>query len=91
MTFITKLESKVRMKFWKKIFSALRTNMKMIFVSEYFSREVFEDIGIKLKKNQFEVIHNPIDINRFRFKQRNVEQRKKILSIRTFASRRFGS
>ena len=86
-----KLESKVRMKFWRKIFSALRTNMKMIFVSEYFSREVFEDIGIKLKKSQFEVIHNPIDINRFKFKERNVEQRKKILSIRTFASRKYAN
>ena len=86
-----KLESKVRIKFWKKIFSALKTNMKMIFVSEYFSREVFEDIGIKLKKSQFEVIHNPIDINRFKFKERDVEQRKKVLSIRTFASRKYAN
>ena len=86
-----KLESKLRMKFWKKIFSSLKENMKMIFVSEYFSKEVFADIGIKLKKNQYEVIHNPIDTNRFSFKKRDIELRKKILSIRTFASRKYAN
>jgi len=86
-----RLESKDRMKFWREIFSSLNSNMKMVFVSKYFAKEVFDDIGIKLKKNQFEVIHNPIDTERFTFKERDLEQRKKILSIRTFASRKYAN
>ena len=44
-----------------------------------------------MKKSQYEVIHNPIDTNRFSFKKRDIELRKKILSIRTFASRKYAN
>ena len=41
--------------------------MRMVFVSEYFSNEVFTDIGIKLTDEQYHVIHNPIDTKRFKY------------------------
>ena len=88
---IAKIKSEERMEFWRSIFSNFRKNMKMIFVSKYFANEVMEDLGIKLKKSQFEVIHNPIDTSRFKFVEKTPEQRKKVLSIRTFASPKYGN
>ena len=83
--------SKVRMKFWRNVFLNFKPNMRMIFVSKYFSNEVFTDIGITLTDEQYHVIHNPIDTNRFTFKNKDVTQRLKILSIRTFASRKYAN
>ena len=88
---IAKELSKTRMKFWKGVFRTLKANMKMIFVSKYFSEEVFEDLQIKLKPNQYRVIHNPIDVKRFEYKPKIMEKRKKILSIRTFATRKYAN
>jgi len=83
--------SKVRMKFWRNVFLNFKPNMRMIFVSKYFSNEVFTDIGINLTDEQYHVIHNPIDTKRFTFKSKDVSQRLKILSIRTFASRKYAN
>ena len=83
--------SKERMKFWKNVFSSLTNNMKMVFVSNYFSSEVFSDIGITLEKQQYRVIHNPIDTDRFSYTTKDTSQRFKILSIRTFASRKYAN
>tara|TARA_B110001452_G_C15240745_1_gene429568 strand:+ start:3109 stop:7521 length:4413 start_codon:yes stop_codon:yes gene_type:complete len=88
---LAKKESLIRMTFWKKVFSSLKSNMKMIFVSKYFSEEVFQDLQIKLKHEQYEVIHNPIDVQRFGYKVKAKEKRKKILSIRTFATRKYAN
>ncbi len=83
--------SKVRMKFWRNVFLSFKPNMRMIFVSKYFSKEVFTDVGITLTDEQYHVIHNPIDTKRFTFKNKDVSQRLKILSIRTFASRKYAN
>ena len=83
--------SKLRMKFWRNVFSNFKPNMRMVFVSEYFSNEVFTDIGIKLTDEQYHVIHNPIDTKRFKYTPKDVSQRLKILSIRTFASRKYAN
>jgi len=83
--------SKVRMKFWRNIFSNFQPNMRMVFVSQYFSNEVFTDVGITLTNDQYHVIHNPIDTKRFLYDTKDVSQRMKILSIRTFASRKYAN
>lgn len=86
-----KLESKPRMEFWRGLFSNLPNNIKFIFVSQYFAEEVMEDTGIILEKKHFEIIHNPIDTENFNYIEKPVEQRKKILSIRPFASNKYAN
>ncbi len=83
--------SKKRMEFWRNVFSNFQSNMRMVFVSKYFSEEVFTDVGIKLTGDQYHVIHNPIDTKRFSYNTKDVSQRMKILSIRTFASRKYAN
>lgn len=86
-----KLESRKRMDFWKPLLSNLPTNMKLIFVSQYFADEVMEDTEVKLRREQYEIIHNPIDTQKFSYERKDVSQRFKILTIRPFASRKYAN
>jgi glycosyltransferase involved in cell wall biosynthesis len=85
------LESDVRMEFWQGLLSNISKNLKFVFVSKYFSEEVMHDQKIKIQKNHFEIIHNPIDTELFSVVSKDVSQRKKILSIRPFASRQYAN
>lgn len=86
-----KLQSQRRMNFWKPLLSNLPASMKLIFVSQYFADEVMEDTEVKLKRDQYEIIHNPIDTQKFSYEHKNVSQRFKILTIRPFASRKYAN
>ena len=86
-----KVQSKKRMNFWKPLLKSLPKKMKLIFVSEYFAKEVMEDTGITLDTSQYEIIHNPIDTEKFNYIEKEVEKRKKILSIRPYASRKYAN
>ncbi|ALS25943.1 family 1 glycosyl transferase [Paenibacillus sp. 32O-W] len=85
-----KEESEKRMVFWRNIFNMAVNgdcfNFHFVFVSNYFANEVFDDIGFNLPENYYSVIHNYINSDLFRYKKKNVEARKKILSIRPFTS-----
>ena len=86
-----KIASKPRMAFWRELFGNLPQNIRFIFVSQYFADEVMEDTGFKLDKSCYDIIHNPIDTMNFNFIEKNAEQRKKILSIRPFASMKYAN
>ena len=86
-----KLQSRKRMDFWKPLLSNLPANMKLIFVSQYFADEVMEDTEVQLKRGEYEIIHNPIDTQRFSYEHKDVSQRFKILTIRPFASRKYAN
>jgi len=76
-----------RVKFWNKIFSKPHSNMHLVFVSQNFADEVMEDYNIVWPKEQYSIIHNFIDTELFSYREKHPEQRKKILSIRPYASR----
>jgi spore maturation protein CgeB/glycosyltransferase involved in cell wall biosynthesis len=80
-----------RVAFWKEIFSQPHPNLHFVFVSKYFADEVFEDIGIRLPESNYSIIHNYINTELFNYVPKNSEQRKKILSIRPFASRTYAN
>lgn len=82
-----KAQSEVRMVFWRGLLKPMPANLHMVFVSNYFSEEVMEDLGFRLPDEQYSVIHNPIDTELFNYIEKDVEQRKKILSIRPYSSR----
>jgi glycosyltransferase involved in cell wall biosynthesis/spore maturation protein CgeB len=86
-----KITSKPRMAFWRELFGNLPQNIRFIFVSQYFADEVMEDTGCKLDKSYYDIIHNPIDTTIFNYTEKNAEQRKKILSIRPFASMKYAN
>src|SRR5690606_36798808 len=66
-------------------------NIHMIFVSRYFAEEVMEDLGFRLPSGSYSVLHNPIDTDLFGYQEKDVSQRKRILSIRTFATRKYAN
>lgn len=86
-----KIASEARMKFWRSVLTTPHPNLKLVFVSQYFADEVQEDVGIKLPRSSYEIIHNLIDTELFTYERKPVEQRKKILTIRPFASRKYAN
>ncbi|HCT9232968.1 TPA: glycosyltransferase [Escherichia coli] len=80
-----------RMSFWRGIFSAPPANLHMVFVSSYFAQEVFEDLQVSLPADKYSIIHNPIDTRIFGYQEKSPDQRKKILSIRSYASRKYAN
>ena len=85
-------QSAERMEFWREVFGSL-DNMRLhfVFVSRYFAEEVMEDYGLRLPENHYSVIHNGIDTELFAFVPKSSKQRKKILSIRPYASRTYAN
>ncbi|MHB9705749.1 glycosyltransferase family protein [Alcaligenes aquatilis] len=80
-----------RQVFWRSIFANPPANLHMVFVSSYFAQEIFEDLQIGLSEDKYSVIHNPIDTQIFRYREKSLEQRKRILSIRSYASRKYAN
>ena len=88
---VAKIESAKRLDFWRKLLNPMPKNLRLVFVSQYLAEAVMEDVGIQLDKNQYEVIHNPIDTDLFKYQKKDPSQRMKILSIRPFASRTYAN
>ncbi|SDS87966.1 glycosyltransferase family protein [Pseudomonas oryzae] len=88
---VAKLESEKRMAFWRGLLQPMPENLKLVFVSRYFAEEVMEDIGFRIPENQYEIIHNPINTELFSYQEKPAEQRKKILSIRPYASAKYAN
>lgn len=83
-----KVQSKIRETFWQEVFSEVgNMDIHFIFVSQYFAKEVFEDYKITLLPDDYNIIHNYIDTDMFRYEEKTKEYRKKILSIRPYASK----
>lgn len=86
-----KAQSELRMAFWRKLLAKVPHNMKLVFVSRYFAEEVMEDLGFRLPDDAYTIIHNPIDTQLFNYQPKPAEQRKKILSIRPYASKTYAN
>jgi glycosyltransferase involved in cell wall biosynthesis len=86
-----KIQSVARINFWQKLLKEMPENLRLIFVSQYLAEVVMEDLGFQLLKECYEIIHNPIDTDLFAYNAKPIEQRKKILSIRPYASRTYAN
>jgi glycosyltransferase involved in cell wall biosynthesis len=84
---VARTQSDARMAFWRQLLQQMPVNLKLVFVSHYFAEEVMEDLGFRLPEDKYQIIHNPIDTDLFYYSPKSAEQRKKILSIRPYASR----
>lgn len=80
-----------RAKFWVELISNLPKNVHFVFVSQHFANEVMTDLGVKIPTDQFSVIHNPINTEVFDYSVKKAAMRKKILSIRPYASKTYAN
>ena len=85
------LESERRLGFWRNLLNPMPAHLQLVFVSHHFAEEVMEDLGFRLPKNQYRIIHNPINTQLFSYQEKPPEQRKKILSIRPYVSRTYAN
>ncbi len=76
-----------RIAFWRQFLQPMPANLKLVFVSRYLAETSMEDLGIRLPEDGYTIIPNPIDTDLFSYQPKPPEQRKKILSIRPYASR----
>jgi spore maturation protein CgeB/glycosyltransferase involved in cell wall biosynthesis len=81
-----KIESAKKLDFWQNLLWQIPTNLKLVFVSEYFAKDVMDDLGFALPKEKYSIVHNPINTNLFSYTTKSAEQRLKILSIRPYNS-----
>lgn len=87
-----KKDSERRQAFWKTVFDNINNyNIHFIFVSQYFANEIFEDNHISLPAEKYSIIHNCIDTELFQYIKKDPEQRKKLLSIRPYASNKYAN
>ncbi|MRT21307.1 glycosyltransferase, partial [Comamonas sp. CAH-2] len=84
---VAKMKSDKRMAFWRELLKDIPTNLKLVFVSKWFAENVMEDLGFRISEDHYSIIHNPINADLFSYEKKPVEQRKKILSIRPYASK----
>lgn len=80
-----------RMAFWRSLLGTMPSNLHLVFVSQYFADEVMEDLGFRLPNHKYSIIHNPIDTGIFTYEPKPPNQRKKILSIRPYASAKYAN
>jgi len=88
---VAQKESTARIAFWRGLLEEMPANLSLIFVSRMFAEQVMEDIGICIPPEHYQVIHNPIDTTLFAYHPKPPEQRKKILSISSYASRKYAN
>lgn len=88
---LAKVDSEKRMAFWQQVLVPMHANVHLVIVSQAFAKEIMEDTGVELTSAQYSIIHNPVDVQLFNFVEKPAEQRKKILSIRPFASRQYAN
>jgi len=87
-----KEETIARQELWAEVFSYVgNSKLHFVFVSQYFAKEIFDDNKISLPKDSYSIIHNYIDTEMFSYKQKDPEQRKKILSIRPYANNNYAN
>lgn len=84
-------QSQKRTAMWQRVLSSAHDNLQFVFVSASMAREVAEDYGVDLRGLPHHVIHNPIDTELFCHVPKPAEQRKRVLSIRPFASRQYAN
>ncbi|MDR0626559.1 MAG: glycosyltransferase [Bifidobacteriaceae bacterium] len=84
------------MKMWRPVLAAGtdQAPVRFVFVSKTFAGEVAADLtalGMELSAGRVNVIPNPVDTELFAYQPKDVEQRKRILMIRSFGTRKYGT
>jgi glycosyltransferase involved in cell wall biosynthesis len=76
----------VRCDFWNGLLDRLPKRLKLVFVSQTSVELAREDLGSRLRPSHFAVIPNPIDTDLFAYREKQADDRLKLLVIRPFDS-----
>ncbi|MDR0593218.1 MAG: glycosyltransferase family 4 protein [Bifidobacteriaceae bacterium] len=82
------------MQMWGQVLTAPGAKTRFVFVSQTFAGEVAEDLaqfGLAVPAGRVAVIHNGVDTDLFAYRPKGVEQRKRILMVRSFATRKYAT
>lgn len=80
-----------RMAFWRDVLEYPHPNLHLIFVSQWFEESATKDVGVKLAREQYSIIHNAIDTALFEYVPKDVEQRWNLLSIRPYSTHKYAN
>ncbi|MBQ3379192.1 MAG: glycosyltransferase [Clostridia bacterium] len=85
--------SEKRVELWKEVFEAQKKTdaIHFVYVSHYFANEIAEDYKVRFEEKDYSVIHNLIDSSRFSYVPKDIEQRKRILTIKPFSSKKYAN
>ncbi|MFS3928318.1 glycosyltransferase family 4 protein [Priestia flexa] len=83
-------ENKKRTDFMKSVYESKTLNIKFIFVSKWF-KEAVAEADTNAFVEDYSIIHNVVDDKMFDYVPKDANQRKKILSIRPFASHKYAN
>lgn len=83
--------SDARVQFWQDLLDKYYTNVSFVFVSHYLKVESEEGLNRQFPDSHTHIIHNYIDENIFPFKEKKIEQRYKLLTIRPFAGKKYAN
>ena len=72
---------------WRRLLDTKHPNLHFVFVSDTLRRMVEQDYDVRIDPARYEIIHNPIDTERFVYLEKPASQRLRVLSIRPYASR----
>jgi len=88
----SKISTEELLRFWAEVFKHADSEaIHFVFISQYFADEVMEDNNIVLPESSYSIIHNFIDTELFKYRPKEANQRKKILSIKPYASRKYAN
>lgn len=77
--------SELRMKMWKDVFTSQRPFKNFVFVSNVFAHQTLKE-DYKIDNVSPIILPNPIDDSLFKYRKKNKQHSRKILSIRPYAS-----
>ena len=81
------LLTKYKMDLWNEVFAKSENeSVHFVFVSQYFANIVMEDYKYNFSEKQYSIIHNYIDSELFNYTDKNPDLRKRIISVRPYAS-----
>jgi FkbM family methyltransferase len=76
-----------RLRMWREILCRRHPNLTVVFISHKQLREALGDLDLRAADiGRVAVIHNFVDTDRFAWRPKPPEQRKRILSIRPYSS-----
>jgi len=76
---------------WRDVFTRSAAHLQFVFVSDSLRRCAEEDLGVTLPAGRTHVIPNPVDTDFFAFMPKDASARRRILSIRPYASRAYAN
>lgn len=83
--------SDMRIGLWRRILEDMPGNLHLVFVSEFLARQAMQDLGVEIPPERYSVIHNVVDGDFFTYRQKPVEQRHRVLSIRPYTKHTYAN